>query len=346
MKLHTIIAVSTLVIAMHLFTSCGKGNANNIKIKPKKMPLVSVQKSKIQKMVNKIRITGTIEANVFSEIVSPVDGVLESLYARENQRVKKGSIIAIINPNQRLSLMASNSLKLEQLQNDLVTKTKGTEAFIITGQQLKTAEENMEYAQNMYQVNPVICPANGLVTERWSDEGTQLITKDKILKITDMSSLVIKAEVNEQYFEAIQEGKELNVKLNAYPNDSLIGIVQLIYPQLSPETRGILFDIKIKNFQKKILPGMMAVIELPVHTIENAVVVNADAILSSPDNTQFVFIVDADGNVKKHLVETGISMGDLIEIKGISADEKIIVKGQEMLKEDVKVKIVNSSKNK
>ncbi len=347
MRRQTIILVSIVIVMVHLFSGCDSGKATESNPKPKKIPFVSIQQSRVQKMVSSITITGTVGANVFSEVVSPVDGVIENLYARENQSVKKGNIIAVINPNERVSLIANNRLKVEQLQKQLSGHSTNSKEYANIKQQLDDAKKNLEYAQNMYQANPVVCPANGLVTQRWLDEGAQVNVKDKILKITDMSSLVIKAEVNEQYYEAIQKGKQFPLKLNAYPNNSLTGIVSLVYPQISPQTRSVLFDIKVKNFNKKLLPGMMAVIGIPVFTVEKAVVVNTDAVLSSPDNKQFLFVVNKDGIAQKRIVETGISLGRLLEIKqGINSNEDIVVKGQEMLKDGMKVKIIGTPENR
>jgi len=49
---------------------------------------------------------------------------------------------------------------------------------------------------------------NGLVTQRLLDKGSQVTTKESMLTITDMASLVIKAEVNEKYFQAIKQNKK------------------------------------------------------------------------------------------------------------------------------------------
>jgi len=203
----------------------------------------------------------------------------------------------------------------------------------------------LEYATKMYQTVSVICPMNGLVTQRWTDKGSQVGEKEKILTVSDMNSLVIKAEVNEKYFEAIKQGKKLTVILNSYPNDTLTGSISLVYPQVDPITRSVKFDIKILNFNKTLIPGMMASIKILVSAKENAIVVPEQAVLSLPDNTSFLFIVNTDSLALKRIVQTGISSGNKIEIsKGLKENEKVVVAGQEMLKDSIMVKIMGTSK--
>jgi len=156
-----------------------------------------------------------------------------------------------------------------------------------------------------------------------------------------MNSLVVKAEINEKYFESITKGIKLTLMLNAYPNDTLTGIISLIYPNIDPVTRNVKFDIKIQNFKKTLIPGMLAYMKIPVASKKNAITIPEQAVLTSPDNKNFVFTVDNDTIAHKLIVITGITSENNIEItKGLKPKEKVVISGQEMLKDSVKVKII------
>lgn len=329
-----------------IFQSCKNGEQKVIQQVSKKSPLVKIQPAAKTKMVSFIDITGTIQANVFTDIKSPVDGTIETLFARENQRTEKDKIIAVINPNDRLSLIANNQLQIGMLEQKVKAADKTSVEYNSLVQELEKAKNNFEYAKNMYQTVPVICPMSGVVTQRWLDQGSQVSAKEKIITISDVNSLVIKAEANETYFEAIKQGKKMPVILNAYPNDTLAGTISLVYPQIDPVTRTVKFDIKIQNFSKSLLPGMMASIKIPVSVNENAITVPADAVLTNPANERFVFIVDKDSTAFKRIVKPGISAKKQIEIiSGIDENEKVVIMGQEMLKDSLKVKIAGNPKS-
>ena len=336
------IIILTIILS---FYSCGSGDKQTKQPMQKKTPLVKVQPAVKAKMVSFIDITGTIQANVVSEVKSPVDGVIENLYARENQQVSKDRIIAVINPNDRVALIANNQLQIQELEQKIKSTDKQSEIYKDLLAELEKAKSNEEYANKMFRTVPVICPMNGMVTYRWLDAGSQVGAKEKIITISDMGSLVIKAEVNEKYFDAIKQGKKLPVLLSAYPNDTLSGAISLIYPQIDPATRAVKFDVKVQSKGKKLLPGMMATLRIPVSTSENAISVNPDAVLTGSDNSSFLFIADKDSVVHKRMVTIGISTDKKTEIiQGLNENEKVIVMGQEMLKDSMKVKIAGAPK--
>ncbi len=342
MKKYTIVMLLTLAA---LLISCNSEKEPEQQPKKKKVPLVSVEPAMKKKMASFIEITGTIQPNIFTDIKSPADGILESLRARENQMVEKDDIIAVINPNDRVAVISSNQLKVELLEENVKEADKNSEKYETLVQELDKAKSNLEYAKNIYQTIPVICPMSGLVTQRWLDEGSQVSANENIITISDMNSLVIKAEVNEKYFQAIKQGKRISVILNAYPNDTLTGKISLVYPQVDPTTRSIKFDIKILNFNKTLLPGMMASIKIPVLTKENVVAVPEHAVLTSPDYKNFLFVINEDSLAIKRIIQTGISSENMLEItQGLKEKEKVVIDGQEMLKDSIKVKIIETAK--
>lgn len=331
-----------MIMLPFMLISCS-GNEKNADVKAKKVPLVKVQAVAPSKMVLFTEVSGTIQPNVFTDIKSSADGVIETLSARENDRVVEGMVIAVINPNDRVNIISNNRLLVEKLTKKIISTNSSPEEYANIQLQLDKAKSDLEYAQKMYQSIPVICPMNGTVTRRMLEKGSQVSAKETILTISDMNSLVIKAEVNEAYFEAIKQGKKIPVKLNAYPNDSITGIISLVYPEIDAQTRTVKFDVKLLNFKKKIQPGMMGMLKISVSVKEKTLTVPEQAVLTSPDNKKFVFVVNTDSIALRRVVKTGIIMGNKLEItEGLFEKDQLVVAGQEMLKDSLKVKIAGN----
>jgi len=65
------------------------------------------------------------------------------------------------------------------------------------------------------------------------------------------------------------------------------------------------------------------------------------SVLVSPNNDNFLFVVDADSIAHRRTVKTGRVSGNKLEITaGLKENEKVVVSGQEMLKDSVKVMIM------
>jgi len=345
--MNTIVKVTIVAALAGVFgiQACHRDDKSISQPVAKKTPLVKVQRATKSKMASFIDITGTVQANIFSDIKSPADGTIEKLYARENQIVVKDKLIAIINPNDRVSLIASSQLHIQQLEQDLVASGKNSDTSSNLAKELEKAKSNLDYAKKMYQAIPVICPMSGMVTHRWLDEGSQVGAREKIITITNMNSLVIKAEVNEKFFMAVVRGKKIPVILDAFPGDTLSGIISLVYPEISASTRTVNFDVQLVKSSKKILPGMMAQLHIPTDIHEDAIAVPSDAVLTNPANERFVFVVNKDSMAFKRIVKPGISTKKQLEIlSGLNENEEVVVMGQEMLKDSLRVKIAGTPK--
>lgn len=344
-KLKSTILISFSVLLALQACDRKKGDSSVQSATKKAAPLVRVEPATSGTMISYIEVTGTVEANIFTDIKSPVNGIIEQLYYRENQRTEKDKIIAVINPDERLSLISANQLTIEELEKKILSSGQNSPEYDSLAKDLEKAKGNLQFAREMYQPVPVICPLNGVVTSRWVEVGSQVAARDRIVTISDMNSLVIKAEVNERYFEAIAPGRKFPVVLNAYPSDSLAGIVSLVYPSVSSETRTVKFDLKLQGFNKKLLPGMMAQLKIPVYRNDQAIIVHDDAILSSPDGRRFLFVVGSDTVARQRIVKTGVTVNRQTEItEGLNKGEIIVTAGQETLKDNMKVSLPATQK--
>lgn len=329
------------LIVLLVLASCGKDKVENKQQKSGKAPLVSVVLVANSKMVSFMDVSGTVQANAFSEVKSQTDGIVTQINARENQHVEQGKIIAVIDPNERVAIIAHNQLIVEQLEKKIKIAESNQDGNLKSLQnELAKARQNLEYADKTYQKVSLLCPMSGMVTHRYVETGNQIGNKEKLLSICDLSSLVIKVELNEKYFQSIKSGKKMKLQLSAYPNQELTGTINMIYPEVNQSTRSVKFDVKINDFKQELLPGMSASLKFPLSNKENIIAIPTDAILKNVDNSSFVFIVDAANTAHKKSVITGADIDNKTEImSGVSIGEQVVVKGQELLKDNMTVTV-------
>ncbi len=329
-------------IMVLLLSSCSGGSEKNPK-NTKTAPPVWVTAQVVGKrdISSEIVITGSVKPNTIGVVKSPTNGIITELKVRENDWVNRGDVIAIINPSERVTLIAKYNQEIKTLKN----KATGDVSDSIRMQIIK-AEENLKFAESMYQKILVTSEVAGRVSVRHIDKGSEVSAKDPLIEIFDPQSLVVKAEVNERYFAIIKRGKTLPVKLMSYPDQKFQGRITLVYPKINEQTRSILFDLTIEK-KIELMEGMLAEITLTTESKQDVVSIPDDAIMSSHKNERFVFTVDADSIVHRHKIETGLSSGGFTEVvSGIGLDDKIVVKGQEVLKDGITVKITDTKKTK
>jgi HlyD family secretion protein len=87
----------------------------------------------------------------------------------------------------------------------------------------------------------------------------------------------------------------------------------------------------------KLQPGMMALLTFVSESKTNALAVPNDAILTQSNGDKFVYVVQ-DTVAQQRVIQTGMSTKDITEVlSGVSAGEKVVTLGQELLKNKMKV---------
>ena len=282
-----------------------------------------------------IKLSGTIDSKSRAWLVSPADGVVISINKQEGDTVNKGDVV--------LSVMAvdyQNLLGLAKAEYEAAKKEFDNGNG--DSQVLESARERYEAAKRLYKPFPVASPIDGTVILRKVDIGENVSAKQNLMAIADIKNLVVKTAISERYYDKVFKGAKVKVKVEGR-SSFFDGIISLVSPGINTDSRT--FDMEIKLAQNlNLRPGMSAEIELPLVAKNNVIVLPQDTLVVKPDGSKFVFIVE-DSKAIMTKVETGIEANENIEIlKGIKFGQKVIIAGQENLKDGAKVKISETEK--
>lgn len=197
-----------------------------------------------------------------------------------------------------------------------------------------------------YSENPVKSPISGRVTSLPPTIGTMVSTSYSIAKVSDTDELQIKINVAERFVSRISDNQTAVVSFDAYPGVEFNARVFEVAPVLDTTSRTMLAKLKVEPADSRIKAGMFARVKLITDTIEKAVVVPNDAIIYR-DGKPYVFTAtskSAKSSVNMVSVKEGLSVDDKTEIKeGLNEGDIIIIKGQSLLSDGSKVKILSIS---
>jgi RND family efflux transporter MFP subunit len=126
-------------------------------------------------------------------------------------------------------------------------------------------------------------------------------------------------------------------------SEPIKGQVTLISPVVKPTSRTATVEISIDNSTHKIRPGVFATVSIPLEVHNDVLLISRSAVVEvKQDNkviSNYVYIVE-NGKAIKREVGIGIAQGDILEVlSGVQAGEKIIVAGQNQVKDNTKVKV-------
>ncbi|MBD2384597.1 efflux RND transporter periplasmic adaptor subunit [Cylindrospermum sp. FACHB-282] len=211
------------------------------------------------------------------------------------------------------------------------------------------AKERLSYAR-------LISPITGLVIEKALEPGDFVQTGGEVLKIGDFSRIKVEVQVSDSDLAEIEVGQSVQVSLEAFAEQTLIGRVTRIYPvaDVTPFSRQV--EVVIANSGGKIGSGLRARVNFATQTNQRVVVpqiaINQGKVgqTQSEDSNGIIFVVQDTGEKKKKVTSRSVTLGEKangqIEIlSGLQPGESYVVRSGKPLKDGEAVSLSFISEN-
>jgi multidrug efflux system membrane fusion protein len=308
---------------------------------------------------------GTVQASFTVGIHSQVDGKLQEVLFTEGQHVKKGDVLAKIDPrlfqaalDQAKARKAQDQAQLIAADKDL-TRSKTLVLQNVTSQQIVdqqqgkvdqlkasiTADEAaIDTAQTNLDYTSIIAPSDGRIGVRLVDPGNIVHANDQgslaTLVLTRPSAVLftLPARTLDDVRDAMARGP---VEVTAFDQDNrralATGKLLLVDNLIDQATATIRLKAMFPNEDEKLWPGEFVNARVLLETRANAVVVPSAAIQRGPDGL-FIWTVGANDVAEPRAIETGPAAGNLTVVaSGLTGGERIVTDGQYKLQRDAPV---------
>ncbi|MBN1509183.1 MAG: efflux RND transporter periplasmic adaptor subunit [Sedimentisphaerales bacterium] len=184
----------------------------------------------------------------------------------------------------------------------------------------------------------VSAPFAGTITRVHVRAGDMAAVKAPLLEMADLSSLVIRIAVPEVHASAVHEGMIARVTLDSFSGRTFAARVARAYPELDRRMRTRTVELVLDE-PAKLMPGMFARVRLVLESVEDALAVSQQAVIVTPAGGQVAYVV-ADGKAVQRKVKVGIEQAGRVQVlAGLEPGEKVVVTGQEKLKDGMEVRI-------
>lgn len=229
---------------------------------------------------------------------------------------------------------AEQALKSAQSQVQVRKAAVETAKGRITSQKAVIAEEKKRLA--FTQINS---PMEGYVLERLTEEGNLIQTGGEIIRIGDFSQAIVNVAISELDLGKVTQGKTVNLKLDAFPNQTFTGIINQISLSAQGDSRQIPLEILLSNPEGKIKRGLMARVTF---TPDNPSLTIPESALQVGDRDNIVFIVDnqsSETQVIAREVRLGKRRNGRVEVlTGLNDGDRIVSRASNPLEDGQRVK--------
>jgi membrane fusion protein, multidrug efflux system len=313
---------------------------------------------------------GAVQASFTVAIHSQVDGKLQEVLFTEGQHVKKGDVLALIDPrlfqaalDQAKAKKAQDQAQLTSAEKDLA-RSKTLVLSNITSQQivdqqqgkvdqLKAAiaadEAMIQTAQTQLEYSTITAPSDGRMGVRLVDPGNIVHANDQgslaTLVLTKPSAVMFTLPA--RYLDDIRDAMARGpVTVTAYDQDNrrtlATGTLLLVDNIIDQATSTIRLKAMFPNDDEKLWPGEFVNAHVLIDTRSNAVVVPSGAIQRGP-NGLFLWAVTANNLAQPRPIEAGPTYGDLTVVaSGLNGGERIVTDGQYKLQKDAPVTVTSA----
>jgi len=337
MKKYLLSAIIFLTVLLALF-GCAPKTKPSEKAFPVKIAVVQPQT-----ISSTLKLSGTVEAKMRATVIAPTEGNVRQIATAEGRRVVQGQVLCYLVSPDYQNILGQAEAELRML------KDKPTPAQVedtkTLADRIKQAEERISAARKLYQPTPVVSPINGTVIFIRIETGDNVLAKQPLFDVADLSALVVRSAVSVDQIGKIRPGEQVRVTLQSQNTVLTHCTLGSITPSVRIESRTA--DIEV-NLPRGInaLPGEAAKVEITAEQKDKALVAPLDAVIVKPDGGKSVFIV-IGGRAKMIPIELGIETNEAAEVrKGLSAGDSLVVWGQENLKDGVAVKLPEPSGGK
>ena len=315
---------------------------------------------------------GTVQALNTATIRTQVDGRLVALRVTEGEDVKKGEIVAEIEPNlyqaqydQAVAKKAQDEANLANARIDLIRYEKlaasnyGSQQQFMTQKYLvaqlealvKTDQALIDSAKTTLGYCKIPSPIDGRVGIRNVDVGNILHASDLIgiLNITQLKPIYVVFVIPQEKLLSVQNavarGSKKVTALGA-DNQTEIdpghpGEVTAIDNQIDQSTGTAKIKATFANQSLRLWPGQFVNVRMVVDTLKNAVVVPATAIRPGPSGPYVYVLTDGEVAITRNVKVSQQDENLAVVASGLKAGDTVLTSGFGRLSDGAKVRVVS-----
>jgi Cu(I)/Ag(I) efflux system membrane fusion protein len=167
-------------------------------------------------------------------------------------------------------------------------------------------------------------PRDGIVLERNVTEGMRAQPGDVLFRIADHSVVWAIVDVAERDLGSVAIGQRALVRARSFPGKEFLGKINVIYPQITKETRTARVRVELPNPDLLLIHDMYVDAEIETGSAESVLAIPESAVLDS-GSRQVVLVDKGEGRFEPREVKLGHRGEGYVEVReGLTEDDPVV----------------------
>jgi RND family efflux transporter MFP subunit len=359
--------ISLLLGLIISLTACSRDTSKQAKSDPVPVIVEKVQRVQEHETIFVSGIVSTPDSP--AEVSFLVSGKVIFVGPREGEYVKKGQLLASLDPTDYRLALSASAAKVEQARvaflraedeygrmkflyeskslaaNDF---EKFKAAFDGTRHKLEEAIAEEGLSRKHLSDATLHAPISGYISKRLIETGYTASASRPVFEIVQLDTVEANIGVPETDVHLVRIGQKVSITFPALPKQSFQGTVRIINVSADPGTRTYMTRIRVPNPGHVIRIGMVAEARIVGDRKISMMTLPGEAIVRDDQGATMVFVYFPEQQrVYRKRVKIGAFRGTEVEIKeGLSGDESIVIAGQDHLRDGMPVTIATPPSEK
>lgn len=306
---------------------------------PAPTEVITLQKGKLS---SSLQVPGELIAYRDVDIYAKVSGFIKALYVDVGSEVRQGQLLAVAEAPELSAQLSSAQSKLKAQEALSIASRANYERILEASKfsgavskndvdqalakrnadlaQLEAAKSAYREVADLKKYLEIRAPFNGIISARNASTGAYIGPSGKgsefpLFVLTEQKKLRLVISVPEAYTGYVDLNDQVNFTVKAFPDKKFTGQVKRQSGTLDKRLRSERVEVDVINNDKKLLPGMIAEVSIPLPTRNSTFIVPKAAIVNSTTGV--------------YLIKVANGKADWIPVKkGLEADEKAEVFGE------------------
>jgi membrane fusion protein, multidrug efflux system len=334
---------------------------------------VRVARATTKAMPILIEAVGTVEPEQSVQVRAQVNGVLQSVFFKEGDKVKAGQQLMQIDPrtyqaqyNQALAALVRDKAQLENaraqqerleplLKREFITRQEYEVAVTSTKSLEATLQANQaaaEQARIQLEYTRIHAPITGrtgalavkpgnLVAPGGGGGGTPLVT------INSTDPILVTFSIPERQLDDIRRYQNENdMRIEILPDRTSPPVAQgklvFIDNTITPQTGTVILKTRVENHKEALWPGQFVNVRIVLTVEPEAIVVPEPAVQPGQDGS-FVYLVDEENKVRVRPVKVARQIGgDVVIASGVKPGDRLITEIPQALQPGATVRVAEA----
>jgi RND family efflux transporter MFP subunit len=353
-----IVLIGILVL---LLSSCVSKDIPAKRLRPVKYVIISKDMISSGDKV----FSGVIQADTSTNLSFKVGGNIQTLNVREGEFIKKGQIIATLDPilyslkdeevqaevaqayskyynDAKYYLRLAKLYKEGAISDRQLDDAKANAESSADG--LKSAKKRSEYQTFLMEYTTLKAPIDGYVATINAEINENVEAGTSVIRLISSGDVEVKTNIPEDYINSIKQGDKVSVEIEALNRQKFEGYISDIGADALSNFTTFPVVVKLYNSTSEIKSGMSANVSINLdRSAEKLIVIPMTSVLDD-GKSKYVYTLRQTGINQAKVVKTPVEIGEIyasgVKIKkGLTFTDKLVVAGVSKISDGMTVRL-------